>query len=526
MRNVFLAAWLILSGLFARADTVEVLILQTADLHGAIGTPTLPDEGDWLRLLPTIHRLREAHGPDRTLLIDCGDTCQGSAAARTSAGAVGIAMLQRQQVDVWVPGNHDLDFGPAQLLRWCRESGLPVVCGNLILRPGRQRQAFPAWRCFERAGARIAVIGATASYLRHWTGGATARQIEVTTAAAVLDRVLPEVLAAEPDLVILATHQGWLESDPRQVNEVNDLAQRYPEIDLILGAHTHRAIPGLRIGPTTWYVQPGALATHVAAIQARLDTTEHRVVELTSTLVPAAATADLDPGPDIAAMLAATTAQAGEVVCQIPAAIPCGGTPGVSCALSELLCRALAEATGAEVVLHGTLSRRGLPAGPITERDLFAIVPYENNATLAELTTAELEIVAAEQLASRTSYVYSGLWGVEAAIVEGNAERPPGVRLGPANGPAPAPGRRWRVAMNSHTAGGAGGRFPLLVEILNRPRSRCRHTGIETREAVRRYLQRHAEEAVAPRRWIRGRLAAFDRPPGAALGNALNAEGK
>ncbi|NLF19705.1 MAG: hypothetical protein GX595_20935 [Lentisphaerae bacterium] len=512
MRPIVLAAWLLLGGLFARADVVEVLVLQTADLHGAVGTPTLPDEGDWLRLLPTIHRLREAHGPDRTLLIDCGDTCQGSAAARTSAGAVGIAMLQRQQVDVWVPGNHDLDFGPAQLLRWCRESGMPVLCGNLVLRPGRQCLAFPAWRCFERGGARIAVIGATASYLRHWTGGTTARQIEVTTAAAVLDRVLPDILATEPDLVVLATHQGWLESDPRQINEVNDLAQRYPEIDLILGAHTHRAIPGLRIGPTAWYVQPGALATHVAAVRARLDTAAHRVVELSSELVPADAAPSLDPGPEIRAMLAKTAAEAGEVVCHLPAAIPCGGTPGVSCALSELLCRALAEAADAEVVLHGTLGRSGLPAGPVTERDLFAIVPYENNVTLAELTTAELEVVVAEQLASRTSYVYSGLWGVEAAIVEGDAERPPGVRLGAADAPAPPPGKRWRVAMNSHTAGGAGGRFPLLVDILKRPRVRCRHTGIETRGAVRRYLQRHAGEPVEPRRWIRGRLAAFDRP--------------
>lgn len=489
---------------------VDLLVLQTADVHAAVGTAILPDEGDARRLATTLRRLRRAHGPERTLVVDCGDTCQGSFAARMTGGRIGIAVLESLAPDAWVPGNHDLDFGPAALLAWSQSRRLPILCGNLVIVQDGRRHAFPAWRCFERGGARIAVIGATASYMRNWLADDTAREMQVETAAAVLERVLPDVLRQPPDLLILATHQGWLETDPRAVNEVHDIALRYPEIDLILGAHTHRQLPGLKIGPATWYVQPGALATHLAAVHVRVDTDTHRILELTSELVPADPEPDGEVSAELASLLAQADAAAGQAICRLPQAIPAGGTPGISCAVSELICRALAEATGAAVVLHGTLGRAGLPAGDIGERQLFALVPYENSITVADLTPAELETIVAEQLANRASYVYCGVWGAEMAIQPRTAEREARVqltRLQDGKGPLP---ERLRVAMNSHTAGGGGGRFPRLFEILRTPQAHRRSTGSNSRDAVKAYLRRHADEPLEVRRWITGKLSAMD----------------
>lgn len=518
MRSLVCLALVLLCLAGGQGAPVEVLLLETADLHGAIGSPVLPGEGDWRCLAATIRRLRQEHGPERTLLVDCGDTCQGSFAARVSGGRVGGAMLRSLGVDAWVPGNHDLDFGPATLCGWYRSQALPVLCGNLRFTLDGQSQSFPAWRRFDRGGARIALIGATASYLRHWLWQEDARQTEVETVTDLLDRVLPEVLAEAPDLVVLATHQGWLESDPRAVNEVHDVALRYPEIDLILGAHTHRPIPGLKIGPATWYVQPGALATHVAAVRVRVDPEQHRVLDVSSELVPAAAAPEADPSPELGEILAQAEAAATRPVCQRRVAVPPGGTPGVSCAVSELLCRALAEASGAEVVLHGTLGRTGLPAGTVTERDLFALVPYENTIAVADLTVSELQTVVAEQIANRTSYVYSGPWGAQFAIDKGGPEGTVRVRLTAVAGHSGALPGRLRVAMNSYTAAGGGGRFPRLLECLRKPQARCRSTGTQAREALRTYLQRHPDDPVEPQPWISGRLALMDTtaPLGAA----------
>lgn len=508
MRVLARLAALLLGLSLCRGAPVEILVLQTADVHAAVGTAVLPGEGDARRLATTVRRLRRAHGAERTLVVDCGDTLQGSFAARMTGGRIGLAVLADLAPDAWVPGNHDLDFGATALLAWSQSRQLPILCGNLSIVQDGRRHTFPAWRRVERGGARIALIGATASYLRNWLSEDNARELRVETAAAVLERVLPEVLRDQPDLVILATHQGWLETDPRAVNEVHDIALRYPEIDLILGAHTHRLLPGLKIGPATWYVQPGALATHVAAVHARLDPETHTILELTSELVPADPVPDGEGPAELAELLGQVEA-AGQIVCHVPREIPGGGTPGISCATSELICRAMAEATGAVVALHGTLGRAGLPAGDINERHLFALVPYENTITLATLTPAELEVVVAEQLANRASYTYNGVWGAEVAIQPATPEHEAHVRLTRlqgAEGPFP---ERILIAMNSHTAAGGGGRFPRLFAILQTPQAQRRNTGINSRDAVRTYLRRHAEEALVPRRWITGKLSAL-----------------
>jgi len=279
-----------LTSLLGAGETVEVLFLQTTDIHGYIETSDELDAGGgWLRLATLIGRNRQAAGRDRTLLIDCGDTCQGGVGAAISRGQVGVDLLNALEYDVWVPGNHELDFGVRRCWELCRAAGARTLCGNLELTVDGERCRFPAWRLFERGGARIAVIGAAASYLENWLWGAGMTGYTVEMAIAMLARIMPEVLRAKPDMVVLAAHQGWHESDPRGVNEVAAIVGRHPEIDLILGGHTHRRRTGVRLGKRTWYVQAGQHAGHLAVVRATIDLERHRVTDLTSHLVPAGA---------------------------------------------------------------------------------------------------------------------------------------------------------------------------------------------------------------------------------------------
>ena len=489
---------------------VDLLVLQTADVHAHIGTGVTDDAGDWLHLARPVQRLRDEHGEDRTLLIDCGDTCQGSFLGTFTYGEIALDMLRRLRYDVWIPGNHELDFGYERLLEMCTAEGVPTICGNLEIQ-GQAIPGVPAWRLFEKRGARIAVIGATASYFEQWFTATALKDLRAIPAEALLARVLPTIEREKPDLVVLAIHQGWLESDPRGVNEVQAIAARFPEIDLILGAHTHRVMAGRSIGPATWYVQPGALGTHVAVIRVTVDTEKHRPINITSELVAAEAHPDAALqralGPALAESLAASTA----VVCTLKHGIASKGRAGVSCQTSELMCRALAAKTGASVVLHGRLSGYDLRARTVREKDLFALVPYENSIVLAELSQGELETVVAEQLDNRKSYVFCGPWGATFDIEETTrtGDVLPPVHVG---GDHP-PDQRFLTAFNSYTAAGGGGRFPQLKAILSKPESRCRDTGLSSRDAVREYLAAHAAEETKAKRWIRGRLSSFDPPP-------------
>ena len=208
--RIVIAALLFITA-FAFAEKREIVVLQTADVHAEME--------QWPRLATLI---KSEYKAGRTLLIDCGDTVQGSLLAILTKGTSPLKPILALPYDVWVPGNHELDFGYAAYIDFCKAASDRLLCANFQL-PG---QAQPAgWKVFERNGARIAVIGMQASFFRNWLVGKTANQFRCEKARDVLKRVLPKVCAEKPDAIILAIHQGWLESpDKRGVNEVHEIA--------------------------------------------------------------------------------------------------------------------------------------------------------------------------------------------------------------------------------------------------------------------------------------------------------------
>ena len=482
------------------ARTVRIQLLQTTDIHGYLEhSDELEAGGGWLRVATLIRQRRDEWGAQRTVLIDCGDTCQGTLVARLSRGSVAVDLLNALKYDVWVPGNHELDFGVERYVGLCRLAGERSLCGNVTCSVNGKTVALPAWRFLERGGARIAVIGANASYLENWLWGDAMQGYRVEPAQVVLGRIMPGLLRRRPDMIVLAIHQGWLENDPREVNEIRALVARFPEIDLILGGHTHRLRSGMKLGAKTWYVQAGMHAGHLAVVRAIIDLQAHRVLDIGSELVPA----DMDVAPEPAARAAAegwlakSSAFARKPAGTLAGAVSADGMPGEDCGTSELVCRAIAAAVGADVVFHGRLSRSGLSRGTVLEGHLSALVPYENNIAVASLTLQELREVVAEQQQFRTSYAYNGIWGAEVVVSGNGAVRSLSV---PA---ARAPNGRILTALNSYAAAGAGGRFPRLRAIIRRPEAELRDSGIDTRDAVRKFLGNHPNLKLKTRRWIR-----------------------
>lgn len=480
----------------------EVQILATTDLHGTLRDGSVRGRGGWLRLATLLDERRRLAGPERTLVVDCGDTIQGSFEALVSAGEAPAAMVKATGVDVWVPGNHDFDFG-VRRLQWAGQVlADQATCGNLELPPpvpGLPGTRFPAWRLFQRNGVRVAVIGATASYLSQWLWGRDLDGYAVERAVPMLERILPEVRRAHPDVIVLAIHQGWTPNDTRGINEVPAVARRFPEISLVLGGHTHQLYPGRKIGPRTWYVQAGFAGDWLAAVTVTADPETHTVVDIRSELLPV--TGDLAPEPRALAAvrpwLDAADRQAAETVGTLAAPCPPDGIPGENCAVSELFCRALAAATGADVVLHGKLVECGLPEGIITAGRLFDMIPYENSIAVAEIRAGDLAVILKEQAAWRGTTSCNGLWGMEAAVdKEGNL-----VELRAADGVPVPPDRKLRLACNSYTAAGGGGRYPELRRLLHADAARLTDTGIGSRAAVRAWLEQNRGIAVRPRAW-------------------------
>ncbi len=499
-RILLAGLWLVVQpGVFGQ----HLRILQTADLHGRImgGRET---DADWLRLATLIETKRQEAGAENLLLIDCGDTIQGSFVSAHSRGEVAVAMLRHLAYDVWALGNHELDFGIVRMVELTRQVGDMVLNGNLRVTRSGYETEYPAFRVFERGGLRVAVFGANSGFLENWHWGEHVKGYRVESALAMLEREMAGLHeTADIDLVVLAIHQGWMFRDPRGVNQIREIVERFPEIDLVLGAHTHRAVAGRRIGRRSWYVQAGPHAESLAVVDIDYDRKSREIRNISSYLVEVGD--DIRRCPQAAAAvrpwLEPARAAAREVVGSAAEAITARGRPGRSSRTSELLSRALAAATDAEIVIHGRLSGHDLPAGEITREDVFRIVPYENAVGIVDLRKPELVAVVEEQLAMYGSYVACGVYGV---FVEFDRENRVVELYDRERNPLPAADRLYRTAFNSYTLAGGGGRFPVLREIVERAREqgRVEDPGLWSRDAVVEYLRANPDLTVKPVRWL------------------------
>mgnify|MGYP002338692144 CR=1 FL=1 len=489
----------VLTLIAASGETAQVQILHTTDIHGFVQKSDHLDKGGgFLRLATLIKKHRRNFGPDKTLLIDTGDTIQGTWQAFVNRGQAGIEIMDHLEYDVWVPGNHELDYGIDRLRKLCRKPGISAFAGNLKLKNNDSFRPLPAWRIFQKNGTSIAVIGATASYLRNWFCKKKYRGYQVKKASELLRSIMPDVFRARPDMIILAAHQGWHPNDKRNVNEIDEIVENYPEIDLVVGGHTHWTIAGTRIGEKTWYVQPGAHAEHLAVIRAEINTEKNRVEDISSFLVTADRRVEMDTSSRrVAADLLSKAEEKGQRIAgKTREEISANGTPGVNCEASELIAKAIAEAADSPVVLHGTLSDKSIQKGSVTYNDLFNLLPYENTIMTCRLSPAQLKNIIEEQYDKRKTSAACGLWGINAAISkEGRVldlKKPGGSQLR----------GRIKTSLNSYTAAGGGGRFPVLRSILNKKESRLKTTGISTRKAVGDYFRNHSPLKIDCRKWL------------------------
>ena len=474
----------------AGAREVPLTILYTTDLHGHLGAVPSKKEprgaGGLLRCATLIEQVR-AREPN-VLLLDDGDTIQGSAESWLTGGRSMLRALELLHYDAWCLGNHDFDWGTTNLLHLLAQSSLAVLAANI-------EPALPNVRPFlikEVHGVRIAILGLTNPWIPKWTRPELLGDYRFPDPVETLAGLLPIVRALKPDVLLLLIHEGYHPAGDDGANSIRAIAKRFPEFDAILGGHLHEVVvapPGLGV----LYLEAGCHGGAVGRVDFVFDTDQHKVtrraasVLLASNGVPESAGLRRLLARDLACAERYLAEPVGTAAQPVVAA---GAVHGQS-PLQQLLCAAIAEKVQATIVLQGALSDSGLAAGPVTMRDLWRIVPYENSIGLAQLTLPEIQTILEENAPLGGDH-FLGVWGLAYDLHPTAAPGQRVQRLRLADGTTPPVGQRFAVALNSHTLASGGGRFPTVVQLVARPAARFVLTTNDTRTAVADYLRRHS----------------------------------
>ena len=131
----------------AKPLTGKTVILHSNDVHGAI---------DLYAAMASLKADYEAQGAE-VILADAGDYSQGTVYVSVHKGADAVTMMNATGYDVATIGNHEFDYGYAQLAENMKAAKFKVLCADVLGADGKT--IFDANTIIEKGGVKIGFFG-------------------------------------------------------------------------------------------------------------------------------------------------------------------------------------------------------------------------------------------------------------------------------------------------------------------------------------------------------------------------------
>ncbi len=381
------------------SDTLRLVVLATNDFHGAL-EPMTPGwaEGDTVggaAMLSAFARAVEARYADVVLHLDGGDVMQGTVISNLTAGRSTVDVINEIGLDAAAIGNHEFDWGVETLRARMEEAAFPWLSANTFV---RETGARPDWvhpyAWFERAGLKIAVIGASTVSTPVTTMPQNVADYEFRDIADVVNELAPSLKAEGADLIFVTVHAGAFGDDQGVYSgEVIDAARRITApVDLIVSGHTHSRVETVENGIPIVQARSSGTALGVVTLSylPELD----RVVDHTIDIWTTRHSAGVHPNGAIADLVAEYRAEVAEIADAPIARLAdtLSRERAEESALGDLIADAQRAATGDQIaIVNGGGIRTDLQAGSIAFKDVFAVQPFQNVLMRLELTGAQLE---------------------------------------------------------------------------------------------------------------------------------------
>jgi sulfur-oxidizing protein SoxB len=240
--------------------------------------------------MATLVKSIRAERPNNTLLLDGGDTWQGSYTALKTNGQDMVDVMNGLGVEA-MTGHWEFTYGTERVKKLIKNLNFPFLAGNIIDTEWEE-SVFPSTQFFERGGIKIAVIGQAFPY----TPVANPRHMIPTWSFGIREKLVREnvekVRQEGAQLVVFLSHNGF--------DVDRKLASRVEGIDVILTGHTHDALPeAIKVGKTL-LIASGSHGKFLARLD--LDIQGGQVVNYEFKLIPIFSDI-ITPDPEMAGII-------------------------------------------------------------------------------------------------------------------------------------------------------------------------------------------------------------------------------
>ncbi|MFP3423784.1 bifunctional UDP-sugar hydrolase/5'-nucleotidase UshA [Pseudoalteromonas sp. SIMBA_162] len=415
------------------SSTQYLTVLHTNDNHGRFWHNEKGEYGMAARktLLDQLRNEAKIKG-HAVLLLSGGDINTGIPESDLQHAEPDFKGMSLLGYDAMALGNHEFDNPLSVLAKQQNWANFPLLSANIVEKSSG-KNAFDAYKIFEKNGLTIAVIGLTTTDTAKIGNPQYIGHLEFKDPVPVTAKLAKEIKAKyNPDITIAVTHMGHFIDAKHGINAPGDvtLARSLPAntLDMIIGGHSQEPVcmasenvnddsfkPGLACNPDqqngTWIMQAHEWGKYVGKAEFKLENGElslldyklmpvNLYVEKTKadgTIKEVLANEYIKPDPSLKAFLAKYQAigakQIEGTIGSVDARLE-GDRNKVryqQTNLARVIIQAQMNVVGADFgLISGGGIRSSIDAGEISYKDILKVHPFKNRITYMDWQGAEL----------------------------------------------------------------------------------------------------------------------------------------
>lgn len=237
------------------AQTINVKIIETSDVHGAIFPYSLKDNREInssLARVSTYLNQQRADTNQIIFLLDNGDIIQGNPAVyyynfeKTDTINLYADVMNYLKYDAGTVGNHDIETGHAVYDKFNKEINFPWLAANAI-NTTTNEPYFKPYTTIERGGVKIAVLGLITPAIPQWLPEKIWSGMRFDDMIETAKKWVKKIRETEqPDLMIGLFHAGvdytyndQNENTPMNENASRLVTEKVPGLDVVFVGHDH-----------------------------------------------------------------------------------------------------------------------------------------------------------------------------------------------------------------------------------------------------------------------------------------------
>ncbi|MBR4642830.1 MAG: 5'-nucleotidase C-terminal domain-containing protein [Selenomonadaceae bacterium] len=298
-----------------------------------------------------------------------------------------VPLLNSAGLDAMTAGNHDFNYGSAQLEKLAKQLKFPLLDANVI-RKSNGKLLFKPYKIFKLNGIKIGVFGLSTPETAFKTNPKNVKTVEFLNPVEVSKEMIKQ-LRPKCDVLIAVMHMG-VDASSEFTSE--RIARETDGIDLIVDGHSHTALTeGLRIKDTL-IVQTGWHEYRLG--KATIEVENHKIISKRAELLDAEEVKAICPKPD--KKILEELAQANDKAQKLLDVVVAHSDKKLSSErllvrrneseLGNLAADAFRWAAKSDIaIVNGGGLRADLPEGDVKKRDTMSIFPFGNTLRVAEI---------------------------------------------------------------------------------------------------------------------------------------------